>query len=329
MLHRVLLLCSNSLVIDMTFLAKKKFLSIGECMLEFSNDRAQGWNLAFAGDALNTAWYFRMAARMQDWEVSFLTRLGTDSYSDQIEAFLQKNSIETQWITRDPVRSPGLYLIETEQGERSFTYWRSQSAARLLAQDEAHLERAIISADVIYFSGITLAILATDRVSILLRLLAVQKALGKLIVFDPNIRPRLWADEATMRSTIMEAAGVATIVLPSFADEKTYFGDEDLSATAERYLTAGSDEVVVKNGGGPVLVATRLSSIIISDLATIVPLDTTGAGDSFNGAYLAARQARQSIQPSHEMEAAVRAAHARACEVVMHRGALLPMNITD
>ena len=108
----------------------KTFLARGECMLEFSRADDGGWRLGFAGDTLNTAWYYRAAAHQEPWRVEYFTRLGSDAYSDQLIAFLGDADIGAVWIKRDETRQPGLYLIDTEAGERSFTYWRGESLSQ-------------------------------------------------------------------------------------------------------------------------------------------------------------------------------------------------------
>ena len=298
----------------------KRFLSIGECMLEFAKDAAGGWRLGFAGDTLNTAWYFRAAAPESGWEVDYFTRLGTDPYSDQIVAFLMANGIGTALISRDSDRQPGLYLIDTRDGERSFTYWRDQSAARRLADDEGALAAAVLAADAVYVSGITLAILAPDRRRVLVDVMRAARDAGRLVAFDPNLRPRLWEDAGTMRAAITEAAATATLVLPSFEDEAAAFGDASPEVCARRYLAAGAGEVVVKNGGGEMWVAAGGRVTALGELPRVAPIDTTGAGDAFNGAYLAARLS------GRPPATAARAGHALASRVVRHRGALMPVD---
>lgn len=289
-------------------------------MIELSE--AQGaadlWRMGVAGDTLNTAWYAR-ALLPVDWQVSYLTRVGQDRFSDRIVAFLSANGIDTGHVGRDPVRGPGLYAISLDQGERSFTYWRDRSAARLLADDAEALAAATGAADVIYVSGITLAILAPDRRAVLRDALAAARARGALTVFDPNLRPRLWDDAATMRAAIMDVVAASALVLPSYDDEAQHFGDADLAACAARYVSAGAGGVVVKNGGGPVHLAGTEGQGTIHDLPRAVPVDTTGAGDSFNGGYLAARLTGASP------DQAVRRAHALATRVIGHPGALIPM----
>ncbi|MEZ5797807.1 MAG: sugar kinase [Paracoccaceae bacterium] len=295
----------------------KTFLSIGEAMVELS--QAGGgdlWRLGFAGDTLNTAWYAR-ACLSGDWQVEYLTRLGNDPFSPRMLAFLQQSGIGTRHVEIDRTRSVGLYSIELHAGERSFAYWRGQSAARLLADDPALLDRAFGAADAVYLSGITLAILPdAGREALIARLVAARRA-GKLTAFDPNLRPRLWQGADAMRHWLTRAAEGAEILLPSFEDEAEWFGDAGLSACAARWQAAGAAEVVVKNGGGPIglLDDTGYREFGVARL----PPSIRRAGDSFNGSYLANRLCGAETEP------ALRRAHAVAAHVVTARGALVPL----
>lgn len=115
-----------------------------------------------------------------------------------------------------------------------------------------------------------------------------------------------------------EAAACASVLLPSFDDEAAFFGDPFPKDTAERYLALGAEEVLVKNGGAEMVLAGGGRVRELPAMERVTPVDTTGAGDSFNGGYLAARLA--GVAP----EDAVRKGHEVAMKVVMHRGALMP-----
>jgi len=107
---------------------------------------------------------------------------------------------------------------------------------------------AIEAHDLIYFSGITLAILDAAGRTAFLDAMQTARANGKMVAFDSNLRPRLWDDTDTMLAVTMAGAQVADIVMPSFDDEATWFKDANPQATAQRYLDAGAQTVVVKNG---------------------------------------------------------------------------------
>ena len=109
-----------------------RVLAIGECMAELAPAEAPGnYRLGFAGDTFNTAWY--LARLRPDMAVSFQTAIGTDAISRQLREAVAGCGIGTDHIRTVPDRTVGLYLITLTNGERSFSYWRDHSAARLLA----------------------------------------------------------------------------------------------------------------------------------------------------------------------------------------------------
>ncbi|NTE87015.1 sugar kinase [Agrobacterium rubi] len=298
-----------------------RFLSIGECMVELSQAGDGLLRKGFAGDTLNTAWYAR-ACLPSDWTVDYFTALGDDPLSQEMLDFIDHAGILTSNISRIKGGTPGLYLINLKDGERTFSYWRNTSAARQLAADADHLRGTIEAADVIYFSGITLAILATPlAIDTFLAELRRAKAFGKQVVFDPNIRPRLWTDKNTMLKTITDGARAATVVMPSFDDEAGNFGDASIDATIKRYRDLGVANVVVKDGANGATLDFDGQRSHASAVQAASVVDTTSAGDSFNGAFLA-----KWVSGSMPQEAAIFAAKA-AATVIGHHGALIPHDL--
>lgn len=294
-----------------------RVLCIGECMVEFARRDDGLWTQGFAGDSLNVAWALR-ALQPAPAMVDYLTRVGTDDLSGAMLDMLAGAGIGTGAIGRDPVRSLGLYTIRTDAaGERSFAYWRSDSAARGLAADETPLRQALTGADLVYLSGITLAILPPADRARLMESLGPRGARRLQVAFDPNIRPRLWESPSVAAAAITAMAGLCDIVLPTHDDEALAFGDQSAGATLARYSALGVPEVVVKDGTRPTLFRLGARDGTTPVAAALRPVDTTGAGDSFNGAYLAAR-----LQGLDQTKAVARAQRVSAC-VVGHRGALV------
>ncbi|TCQ27615.1 sugar kinase [Rhizobium sp. PP-CC-3G-465] len=296
-----------------------RLLAIGECMVELGDAGSGLLRKGFAGDTLNAAYYARTYLPA-DIDVAYLSAVGTDLLSQEMLAFIEGKAILTEDIRQIEGAAPGLYMIHLRDGERSFSYWRSASAARKLADDAAHLRGAIEKADTIVFSGITLAILSPEARETLILELRRAKASGKRVVFDPNIRPRLWEDAATLCSVVEAGARASTVLLPSFDDEQVHFGDANPEATIARYRQWGADMVLVKNGGGDALLSAEGSDVArISPPKVEAVVDTTSAGDSFNGAFLA--KVLAGVAPA---EAAAFAARVAAA-VIAHHGALVPV----
>ncbi|TJX27332.1 MAG: sugar kinase, partial [Mesorhizobium sp.] len=168
-------------------------------------------------------------------------------------AFFAENGIGIGSSPVIPGARPGLYAITLTGAERSFTYWRGDAAARQLASDPAALSKNLENRSLVYFSGITLAILDDASRKTLLAAVAKARAAGSTIAFDPNYRPRLWRSRDDAQAAIVEALAVTDIALPTFPDEQMLFGDDTPRATAER-LRQWVGEVVVKNGEQPALI---------------------------------------------------------------------------
>ena len=297
--------------------------SIGECMVELSPELCAGnaplFRQGFAGDTFNTAWYLRALLPAAS-AVRFVTAVGDDAVSGRMLAFMADNGIDTSAIARLPGRTVGVYMISVSAGERAFTYWRSQSAARLLADDPGRLEQSLMACRLACLSGITLAILSEEARATLLEVLARFRASGGLVAFDPNIRPILWPEAATIRDWITRGYATCDIAFPTFEDDAALFKDATPEDCARRISALGVFEVVVKNGSAPVLLDADGRQARIPPPKVVEPIDTTAAGDSFNAGWLAARLGGACAT------SAVHAGHALAARVIRHQGALMPMD---
>ncbi|GAB3551585.1 sugar kinase [Noviherbaspirillum agri] len=246
---------------------------------------------SFAGDVYNTAVYFHRLVPVG--RTCFVSAVGTDRMSRALLAQAEKHGLDTDYITAAGTKPPGLYLITlSEGGERSFLYWRSESAARQML-DPAHVDRLLSRAHactMLYFSGITLAILDDDRRKRLLALAAAVKSHGGWVGFDSNYRPALWQGKDEARHWSNRALAVASHALVTYDDEAQLHDDGTAAITMSRTLASGPVESVVKLGKEGCLVqAATMRSAMSVPAEKVEPVDTTAAGDSFNAAYLAAR----------------------------------------
>lgn len=297
-------------------LTTKRLLAIGESMVEMAPLDGDCFQQKFAGDTLNTAWYARKCLP-KNAEVSFLTGVGSDHLSDRMLSFIAESGVDVGDVARIPGRTVGLYLIELDNGERSFAYWRSHSAARCLADDAKLLEKAFAKASDIHFSGITVAILEPEKRKVLFQELSKARVNGVSIAFDPNIRPALWSDAKTMTDGLMQAAACADIVMPSFDEEALHFGDVDQQATIDRYRSVGVKVVAVKNGDQGMLGWAGGASVSLTPDPVANIVDSTAAGDSFNAGFLAALMQDQSL------EQAMQNGSRLAAKVIQAKGALV------
>ncbi|MEP4197779.1 MAG: sugar kinase [Aliishimia sp.] len=280
---------------------------IGEAMIELSM-QGDAAGVGVAGDSLNTAIYLKRVA--PDIQVDYITRLGVDALSDRIHDFAASQGIGTSAITRDPNGTPGLYAISLrEDGERSFTYWRSAAAARGMFGDGDF--SGLDDYDLIYLSGISLAILPAQVRADLLAHIATS---GIRMAFDSNYRPKLWEDAETARAMCRAFFERCDIALPSIDDEMALFEETEDQVTA-RCTGMRATGALKRGAQGPLGLGEDVTQTY--DPAAKV-VDTTAAGDSFNGAYLGALLAGKT------QAEALLAGHNMAATVVQHRGAIIP-----
>jgi 2-dehydro-3-deoxygluconokinase len=296
---------------------KSRVVSVGEVMVELARGDDGRFALAYGGDTFNTSVYLARAGV----EVAYATALGDDRYSDGIVQLAAAEGVAGDLIVRVPSRLPGLYLIETDKGERQFHYWRESAPARELFElpEWGRIAEGLLTAGLIYFSGVTLSIYSNAGIGRFLAVLETARQQGTKVAFDTNYRPRNWrGDLARARAVYAEALKRVDIALPSFDDEAMLWGDASPDATVERLAAFGIAETVVKNAANPALVAASGAREYVPVPAVVTPVDTTAAGDSFSASYLAARLAGQAPVD------AVAVAHTLAGEVVRHRGAIIP-----
>ena len=280
---------------------------IGEAMIELSM-QGDSAKVGVAGDTLNTAIYLQRSA--PQLRVDYVTRLGDCGFSQRIRDFIAAEGIGVERVAMMPEQAPGLYAITTrDDGERSFTYWRDQAAARGLfaGNDFSVLERY----DALYISGISLAILPH---SVRLALLSWLGKSDVRLIYDSNYRPRLWNSTANAREITKAMWQRADIALPSIDDEMALF-EETAQQVEARFAGFDGLGALKRGAAGPMSLGEAVEQNYVAAPKVV---DTTAAGDSFNGGYLAAL-----LSGSPQAEA-LRAGHEMAACVVQYRGAIIP-----
>jgi 2-dehydro-3-deoxygluconokinase len=298
-----------------------KVASIGECMIELRHRGERELELAYGGDTLNFAVYLARLSRGRGVAVDYVTALGEDPYSDAMLAMWRGEGVGCDLVARLPGRLPGLYTIRTDaHGERTFTYWRSASAARDVLQGAhgSRIAEQLAGYDLLYLSGITLSILDPAQRERLMALADAIRTRGGRVVFDNNFRPAGWPDRDEARAVFDRMLRRVDIALPTLDDDQALFGVEDVSDCARRLHDLGVAEVVVKLGakGCRLSSSGRTADVPAERVARVV--DSTAAGDSFNAGYLAGRLA--GLEP----EAAAAQGNRLAARVIGHPGAVIP-----
>jgi 2-dehydro-3-deoxygluconokinase len=293
-------------------------LCVGESMLEL-REQDGSFSPAFAGDILNFSVYLKRLSPSS--EVNLFTAIGQDNDSEKMLAFFKQEGINTHLVFSSPDKTVGLYRVHTDdEGERTFSYWRSDSAAKKMFSiaNEVALFQIAEKINYLYFSGITLAILDPHDRDQLFRLAERVRNNGKTVIFDPNFRQALWGNTGIAKLQMKRAYTLANILLTSYQDEQLLFGKTTIRKTLDRLQSFNIDEIVLTDGPD------QIHGVFYGELFSVAPkkaeevIDTTSAGDAFNAAYIVARHANRAPDDASSFASLL------ASRVVGFPGAIMP-----
>lgn len=311
----------------------KKIALIGEAMIELrgnaSDKASSSVEQFYGGDVLNTSVYI---ARLNEilkqhnngLDIFFATAMGQDTISEKFIHCWQEEGIDTSLVLRNPNKLPGVYWIQLDnKGERSFLYWRNDSAARYLFQDKEIVtwKESLSSMDMIFISGISIAILADEDKQQCIEMLQALAASGCKIIFDTNYRARLWQSPEQAKQYCAEVFKLAYLVLATEDDEQQLWQDKDVESMLSRIKELGAENIIIKQGAnGCTLVQQNSAAVQIPTEQVINVVDTTAAGDAFNAGCLAALVKGESLLKACE------SANRLAGYVIQYPGAIVDRN---
>ncbi|MDI3309194.1 MAG: sugar kinase [Acetobacteraceae bacterium] len=259
-------------------------LSMGEPMLEFSlqpvgTDGRRLYLEGHGGDTSNAA----IAAARAGARVGYITAVGQDPAGDSFLALWQREGVDTSCVFRDPENPTASYFVTQTPKGHEFLYYRANSAASRFGPERVPVA-AIAAARIFYASGISQAISAAAADAVFLAI-DTARAHGVRVAYDTNYRPRLWP--ARRAAAVIHAAiAQADIALPSLDDAMLLTGIERPDDLLDFYLRLGPRIVALKMGANGTYLATPERRWRIPPFPC-VPVDCTGAGDTFCGSFLA------------------------------------------
>lgn len=302
---------------------------LGECMIELSGKPLEPLTQGFSGDTLNTAIYLnRLVGDLLVGDlpvkVNYATALGVDAFSEAMLGQWQAEGIDCKYVAQLPDKNPGLYFIQVDDtGERSFSYWRNDSAAKqyLEVPGASKILEAIPQFDLLYISGISLAILPNSSRDKLFKAIKEMRKNGGKLVFDNNFRPLLWASKDEAKAVYQTFTSECDLALLTLDDEVLLYGNVDEAEVFSRCKKLGITEVVIKRGAESCLIQRKLKNSVeefeVAANKVEAVVDTTAAGDSFSAAYLAGRL------HGYSPDVAALWGHKLAGNVIQHRGAVI------
>jgi 2-dehydro-3-deoxygluconokinase len=289
-------------------------VALGEPMVEFNQTGdAQGrlYLQGFGGDTSN----FAVAAARQGARVACVSALGDDPYGRMLRALWDAEGIDHAAVASDPAAFTAIYFASHDERGHHFTFFRQGSAASRMTPASLPRER-VRNARVLHLSGISLAISAGACDTAYAAIDAAREA-GVQVSFDTNLRLKLWSIDRA-RAVMNDVIGLCDICLPSLDDIAAITGHRDPDALVDHCLRRGARVVALKLGEQGALVADSTRRMRIQPFPCS-PVDATGAGDTFGGAFVAR------LVAGDDLEAAGRYAAAAAALSTEGYGAVAPI----
>ncbi|ETW14232.1 2-dehydro-3-deoxygluconokinase [Roseivivax marinus] len=285
-------------------------LCLGEPLLEFNHVGGADWRQGFGGDVSNVT----VAAARQGASAGLLTRVGADRFGRSLVEMLEAEGVDVSHVSRDEDAPTGLYFVTHGETGHEFAYRRTGSAASRMAPQD--LPPGLSGASVLHVSGITQAISESARASVTAAMAAARQT-GARVSYDPNLRLALWPIEVA-RPTILRALASCDIALPGLDDARILMDLDDPEVILRRIQEMGPAIVALTMGRDGVLVGAE-GEVHHIPSPTVEAIDATGAGDCFDGAFIA-----RLVADDTPLDAAVYAAHAAALSTLGH-GAVGPI----
>ena len=257
-------------------------VSIGEPLIEFNRPResdGRTWLQGFGGDSQNVA----IAAARQGASTGYITSVGQDWMGDAFLDLWKAEGVDASRVTRHPTAPTGVSFVTHGPAGHKFDYLRKNSAASLMTP-EALPADYVMGARIFHLSAIGQAISESARQACDAAVSAA-RATGVKVSYDTNLRLRLW-DLDTARRTIDATVARCDILLPSLDDSQQLTGLNHPDAIADHYLKLGAPLVALKMSADGCLIATARDRFRLPGLR-VQAVDATGAGDTFDGSFLA------------------------------------------
>ena len=258
-----------------------EIVCLGEALFELNQLPEKDQHLfysSFGGDVSNVA----IAIARQGSSAGIISLVGDDLFGDQLLELWQREGVNHTHVSKISNASTGIYFVTHDSSGHHFSYFRKNSAASQITPENLP-STYIASAKVLHISAISQAISSSsnDTVNAAIRI-AVENSV--LISYDTNLRLKLWSLEQA-RATIQQTIPYVDFLFPSLEDSILLTGLREPTAIASYYLEKGAKLVALKLGAEGVLLATVDGFHRIPG-KTVETIDATGAGDSFDGAFL-------------------------------------------
>lgn len=211
--------------------------------------------------------------------VSWFSKLGDDPFGQFILKSIRGEGVNTASCIFTDEAPTGIFFKEQLSPENmNVYYYRKNSAASLMKPEDLD-GQAIAKAKILHITGITPALSETSYQTIK-KAIEIAKDNHTLVVFDPNLRLKLWTKEAA-KKVLNEIADSADVILPGLDEGQLMTGESGVEAVAAALLQNKNKIIILKLGSQGAYLHTKDEKTYIAGFPVNQIVDPVGAGDGF------------------------------------------------
>lgn len=261
-------------------------ITLGESMVLFKPNSSgplryvSSYSQAVGGAETNLA----IALTRLGHQVGWISKLGNDEFGLYVRNTIRGEGVDTSLVTFDDQAPTAVFFKERKLNQDpNIYYYRKNSAASLLSPEDLN-EDYFKKAKYLHLTGITPALSENCKATVY-EAIKLAKQHNQTIVFDPNIRLKLWSKEEA-KMVLNDIAKQVDIVLPGIEEGELMTGHEEPEQIANTLLENGAKVVVVKLGEKGAYYATQEESAYVEGYQVNEIVDTVGAGDGFAAGFI-------------------------------------------
>ena len=256
-------------------------LCLGEPLLEFNQIKEgnkKTYSSGYGGDTSNTA----ISIARQGMSVGFISKVGKDQFGWELLELWKREKVDYSHVSIHPEAPTGIYFVTHDAYGHHFTYYRSGSAACQmtpldLPKDDLSQTR------ILHLSAITQAISVSSCETAFAAIFQARKN-GVKVSYDTNLRLKLWSLDRA-RDVINRTVPMCDVIMPSLEEATSLTGLVDPEEITDYFFELGAKLVVLKQGSHGARVSDGKENLNIPG-HKVKAIDATGAGDTFDGAFL-------------------------------------------
>jgi sugar/nucleoside kinase (ribokinase family) len=211
--------------------------------------------------------------------VGWFSKLGEDPFGRYIHKYVRGEGVDTSSCLFTDRAQTGIFFKEKRSAEDvNVYYYRKDSAASLMEPTDLN-EQYISQAKILHITGITPA-LSDSCYKTVLAAIDIAKRNKMTIVFDPNLRLKLW-DAEKAKNVFNEIASHADVILPGLDEGQFMTGKTTVEDVADTLMGDEARTIIIKLGSKGAYLQTKGEKTYIEGFPVHQVVDPVGAGDGF------------------------------------------------